>query len=327
MYFFPKTNVVIFIAYIVQLIPPDIVEILPEQRAVRGRMAGSGSIRLAGDRHPFNSFTTVHVTDDKVGIMMLDPLVGSLRLSVVSELPEDRFAISDVSAQILSVLSYDQERAEITASVILQDGRRVVIADPSLLQIQSSNESIVRVENNYIVANQTGSVYLDVIFIPCGRQIANRRIEVTVQIDQHRPMFLTDELEASIIENSVVGSMVTTVTARDNDFAEGEQTDTEYRIRDDPFDGLWVIDTITGEITLNGPIDREDIDRYELIVEATDRLQRQAEVSSRTDPNTVCVGGSGSGSGSGDCDGELIPEPVDPETPVLATPPDTISVS
>lgn len=303
---------------------------LPEERAIRGLTVGTGFIRLTGESHPFNAFAQVNVTDEEVDIMKLDPLVGALRLSVASELSEDRLGTTDVSVQILSVLSYSQERAEVTASILLQDGRRVVIADPSMLQIRSTNESIVRVENNYIVANQTGSVILEVALVACGRQVCTRDIEVTVQFDQHRPEFPTDELEASIIENSIVGSMVVTVVARDDDFAEGEQADTEYRIKDDPFDGLWVIDTITGEITLNGPIDREDRDLYELIIEATDRLQRQAEVSSRTDPGTVCIGGSGSvgsGSGSGGCDGELIPELVDPETPVLATPPDTLTVS
>ncbi len=303
---------------------------LPEQRAVIGLRAGLGFIRVTGDSHPFNPIVQVNVTDDEVGIMKLDPLVGALRLGVVSEPSEERLETTDVSVQILSVLSYSQERAEVTASVVLQNGRRVVVADPSLLQIQSFNDSIVRVENNYIVANQTGSVYLNVSLVACGRQLATSIIEVTVQFDQHSPVFPADELEASIIENSIVGRVVTTVMARDDDFAEGEQADTEYRIKDDPFDGLWVIDTISGEITLNGPIDREDRDRYELIVEATDRLQRQAEVSSRTDPGTVCVGrsgSSGSGSGSGNCNGELIPEPVDPETLVVATPPDTINVS
>ena len=313
----------------------DFFEVLPDQRAVRGVRPGSGVLSVIGLPDLLDSTTLVTVLDNEVAIMKLDPIVAALRMSFTSEPSEDRLGTTEVSVQVLSVLSYSQERVEVTASVVLGDGRRVVIADPSLLQIKSSNESIVRVENNFIVANETGNVYLNVSFIVCGRQLATSIIDVTVQFDQHRPMFPADVLEASIIENSVVGSVVASVLAMDDDIVVGEQADTEYRIKDDPFDGLWVIDTLTGEITLSGPIDREDRDRYELVVEATDRLQRQAEVSSRPNSGTMCVGGSGGGSGggtvgSGDCNGELVPDPdqiQDPETVVIATPPDSINVS
>ena len=304
---------------------PDFVEVLPDQGSIRGLQAGDGTISLTGNALPFDATTNIRVLEAEESIMKLDPIVASLRMSLASEPSENRLGTTDVSFQILSRLVFAQERAEVTASVLLGDGRRVVIADPSLLQIQSSNESVVRVENNFIVANETGNVYLNVSFVVCDRQLATSIISVTVQFDDYRPEFVMDMIEASIIENSAIGSFVTTVQATDADFPDGQGKDTEYRLKDDLYGGLWIVDTITGVITLNGPIDRETRDRYELTIEATDRLQRQAEVVIPVVP--VCPpgagsDGSGSGVGSGDCDGEMLtPDNGQTQGPIDTIPP------
>ena len=306
-----------------------------EQRSVQGLSPGNTILSLRADSLPFDATTNISVTNEIATIRKLDPIVASVRLSLVSDPADERLGATDVSLQIRSGLFFNQERAEVTASVVLNDGRRVVIDDSSLLQIKSSNESIVSVEDNFIIAQENGVVSLNVSFVVCGRQLSNSIIEVTVEFDQHRPIFEEDTQDAQIIENSPVGSSVTTVGAVDMDFAANEQSDTEYRFKDESssFGGLWVIDTITGVISLNGPIDRETRDSYELVIEATDRLQRQAEAA-RRNQGTICNGGSGVGSGSGGgsgCDNGLLvpdnggqdPDSVTPEVDV----PDTLTVS
>jgi len=304
---------------------PSNVELLREEQSVRGVQPGTGNITLGGYR------STVRVLDSDESIMKLEPIVAALRLSH-SDPAQDRLAITDVTLDIISRLFYPQERAEVTASVVLYDGRRVVISDPSLLMIRSSNESVVQVENNYIVANGSGNATLEVSFIVCDMQLSTSMIEVSVQFDQHTPQFEPEIVDAEIIENSLMGSVITQVVATDSDFAEGESTDTEYRLQEDLYNGLFTVNARTGQLLLNGHIDRETRDVYEVVIEATDRVQRLIEANAR--PTGGCSGGSGYGSGSGGsgCDpDDLIP---DPQPPILPHPslelvalPDSILVS
>lgn len=310
-----------------QLISSGVAAINTEQRSIQGLSPGQTelSLKIGSSGVPFDTLANITVTENVVNIRKLDPIIASLRLSLSSDRADNRLETTEVSLQVRPSLFFTQERAEVTASVILNDGRRVVIDDSNLLKIQSSNDSIVRVEDNFIIAEEMGTINLMVSFVVCGRQLASSIVEVTVDIDQNRPTFADDSQDAEIVENSPMGTLVTTVRAVDLDFAANEETDTEYRFRDEASssDRLWTINPITGEIYLNGPIDRETRDSYELIVEATDRSQRQAE-QDRRNRGVGCNGGSGMGSGSGQCDnGLLMPDISLPE----ADPPDTIIVS
>jgi len=71
-------------------------------------------------------------------VVMLDPIIAALRLNLDSA-PRTRLMPGQVSLDVLSELSFFRERVEVTASAILDDGRRIVITDPSELEIEPFN--------------------------------------------------------------------------------------------------------------------------------------------------------------------------------------------
>ena len=74
-------------------------------------------------------------------------------------------------------------------------------------------------------------------------------------------------------ENATLGTEVITIRAVDTDI--GSNGRVRYSIRRDPLDNYktFAIDTETGLITLQRPLDRERQKIYELRVEATDEGQ------------------------------------------------------
>lgn len=269
---------------------------------------------------------------------MIDPIVAALRLrDDPNSQSESRLGQTGVILEVLSGLFYLQERAEVTVSVVLLNGRRIVIDDPTELVIQSSNDSIVSVDGNFIVAEEVGVVNLNVSWVVCGIMLGKSITEVNVAFAQNRPVFDNDTQIAEVIENAEIGTLITTVRAVDFDFANtNANPDTEYRFADDShsYGGLFELDEITGQLRLNGPLDRESRDSYIVVIEATDRDQRQAEQAAAERPTTggrACPGGSGDSSGdgsggSGDCDnGMLVPDNNNQTSQF--DPPDQLTVS
>ena len=284
---------------------------------------------------------------------MIDPVVAALRLREdPNNPPESRLGQTGVIFEVLSGLFYLQERAEVTVSAVLENGRRIVIDDPTELDIRSSSDSIVSVDGNFVVAEEVGVVNLNVSWVVCGRVLGRRIIEIAVAFAQNRPIFENDTQVADVIESAEIGTIITRVYAVDFDFANSNaRPDTEYRFANeaDSHGGLFELDEITGELRLNGPLDRETRDRYVIVIEATDRDQRQAEQNAPTPSIPTdgtpmrrrCPGGSGLGSGgdssglgasgdvSGDCDnGILLPDEggATNQTTQL-DPPDQLTVS
>lgn len=303
-----------------------------------------GNIRGASTRD-------ITVLNSTLTPRMIDPVIAALRLREdPNNPPESRLGQTGVLLEVLSGLFYLQERAEVTVSALLENGRRIVIDDPTELDIQSSDDSIVSVDGNFIVAKEVGVANLDVSWVVCGRMLGRRRIEVAVEFAQNRPIFVNDTQVADIIESAEVGTVITTVQAVDFDFENSNaRPDTEYRFAGeaDSHGGLFELDEITGELRLNGPLDRETRDRYVIVIEATDRDQRQAEQNIPTTPVPTdgtptrprCPGGSGlgsedssgfdsSGAASGDCDnGMLRPDGGATNQTTQTDPPDQLIVS
>lgn len=272
----------------------------------------------------------ITVADTEVDIMKIDPILASLRLDLTDVQADSRLSETVVSLDILSGLFFLEERTEVTVSVILVNGRRIVIRDPSEIQLQSSNSSILSVDGNFVIARGVGTAELNVTWVVCEAILGRSTIEVTVEFSENRPVFENNPQTAQIIENSPLSSSIVTVFANDMDFADTDITrrDTEYRFADEAFShgGLFSLDRITGLITLNAPLDREVEDSYEIRIEATDRTQRRAE---QQQDGTVDTGEdvSGSGLGSGDF---LMPDgtssPTTP-TPIFREPVDVLIVS
>ena len=286
---------------------------------------------------------TVTVVENEILPLMIDPIVAALRLRDDPDgQSESRLGQTGVVLEVLSGLFYLQERAEVTVSVVLQNGRRIVVDDPTELAIQSSNDSIVSVDGNFIVAEEVGTVNLNVSWVVCGMVLGRRIVEVTVAFAQNRPIFDNKTQIAEVLESAEMGTLITTVRAVDFDFVNTNAIpDTEYRFADESHShgGLFDLDEITGQLRLNGPLDRESQDRYIVVIEATDRDQRQAEQAASERPTTgskqACPGGSGVGgdfmsgdgsaTGSGDCDNGML-TPDNNQTSQF-DPPDQITVS
>ena len=293
--------------------------------------------------------SSITVLDSAVEPLMIDPVVAALRLREdPNSPPESRLGQTGVILEVLSGLFYLQERAEVTVSALLQNGRRIVVDDPRELEIRSSNNSIISVDGNFIVAKEVGVVNLNVTWRVCGKVLSMRIIEVGVAFAQNRPIFENNTQITEVIESAEVGRLITTVQAIDFDFVNtNARPDTEYRFADESHShgGLFELDEITGELRLSGPLDRETVDRYVIVIEATDRDQRQAEQAASRTPTPTgapsrrpCPGGSGVGSGyvsedgsggaSGDCDNILIPDVDENNNRTIPyDPPDQLTVS
>ncbi|XP_073477118.1 protocadherin gamma-B3-like [Aquarana catesbeiana] len=100
-----------------------------------------------------------------------------------------------------------------------------------------------------------------------GTVLINIRIH---DANDNFPKFNKDTYKINVNENMPVGSLILQLNAVDDD--EGTNAEIAYSLCDIPqsmYD-LFAIDPINGSITVKGPIDYEDTDRYELTVEAKD---------------------------------------------------------
>ena len=259
-----------------------------------------------------------------LSVVQLDPIVAILRLNLNSA-PPTRLRSGGVSLDVLSELSYFRETVEVTASAVLDDGRRVVITNPNELLIGTSNTSVVSLDRNYVVAEKMGTTELTVIWATCGSPISMETITVTVNLDQFRPIFNPEIQQGSVPENSPAGHLITIVEASDQDSAG----DIQYRFQDPSYSygGLFVLDPISGRVTVGGQLDREVRDSYVIVVEATDRQQRLAEQAARRvdggDDGSALERLSGSGSGER---GMLVPDREEDNTTIPLDPPATLMV-
>ena len=186
-----------------------------------------------------------------------------------------RLTPTPVSLTLLDSLFYLDEDREVTVSVVLSDGRRLLITDPTEIHLHSSNISVVTVTNNYVRALNEGVAYLNVSWVVCNEMILWRVIEVSVAIDRYRPTFIPNTGNVTVPENSPIGYSITTVQAIDEG-AIGIHNDVQYSLQDGLVSEIFAVDQITGEVTLIAPLDRELEDQYVLVIEATDQVQRNA---------------------------------------------------
>lgn len=253
----------------------------------------------------------------------LDPIVASVRLLASNNI-QSRLTPNTVSLELLPSLFYTEEETEIAVSVVLSDGRRLLITDPSEISLNSSNTSVISTRLNTISGINEGVADVTVSWVVCGRVLASHVISVSVEIDQGRPMFIPDNGNASIPEDSSVGSIITRVTAIDEDVINAQTNDIQYSLRgSDPYNGLFTINRYTGDVILNGLLDRESVNNYTLLIDATDSVQRrelancqrqQGGGGGTTTPPTMSpdISGSGSGASGSGSDGNMVTTPTDP---------------
>ena len=289
----------------------DVVELDRESYTISAKGDEIGDSNIMLDLNPGFLSTTVTVEDGTVGIHKLDPIVGTLRLSLDS-VPESRLGDGLVTLQILQGVLFLQERAVVTASVVFEDGHRSLVQNPLELAVDSSNSSVVSVsEGNVLTGENEGEAVISVAWInpDCGAVILSEDVTVRVVADESRPTFVPDQLTASVPEDSSLGYTIHTVTAVVQDESgrvDETPDDIQYRFKNRfNFDGLFTLDPTSGELVLNGILDREDTESYTLMIEATNSAQRRAEQGEDEPEEEEVSMGSGSGGG----DGLLTPDP------------------
>ena len=106
-------------------------------------------------------------------------------------------------------------------------------------------------------------------------KFATATVAITVEDENDEsPQFLHQEngrLKLEISENTRVGSKITTVQAVDND--RGKNGSITYQLSSGvavKYQGTFEINPSTGDIRVNSLLDRETLDKYELIVYAKD---------------------------------------------------------
>ena len=285
-----------------------------ESYTVQGVSVGSSRITLP--LYPTGDISqTIEVTESSVEIHKLDPIVATLRLSLDS-VPDSRLDQGLVTLGVLQGVLFAQEETVVTASVVFKDGHRSLITDFNELIVTSSNSSIVSVTGNVLLGEREGKAIINITWInpTCSIEVLSAEVLVNVELDVSRPTFIPAVQTTVVPEDSPIGYNVATITAVVQDRAGGvgdQATDVQYRFLNGfNFGGLFFLDPTSGEMRLNGQLDRETISTYTLLIEATNSAQRRAEQGDSPDDNSDDIV-SGSGSGSGDL---LIPVPTSTPT-------------
>ena len=270
---------------------------------VRGRQHGSSSLRLPlFPTGALLSQTPITVEDATESVLKLDPIVSTLTLGLDS-IPGSRLELGQVTLEVVEGSLFVGQEAIVSASVLLEDGRRVVVRDSAELVVTSSNSSVVSVTQSTLLAEEVGMASVNVSWFVCGTVLQSRTVEIEVTLDLFRPVFVPDARRVVVPEDSAVGRSIVVVTATVQDSDEVLSSDVQYRFQNGvSHSGLFLLDPSTGAVTLNGPLDRETTDSYLLLIEATNGAQRRAEGDSaegEEEGEEGAEGGSSSGSGSG----------------------------
>ncbi|XP_048058608.1 protocadherin gamma-A11-like isoform X3 [Megalobrama amblycephala] len=94
---------------------------------------------------------------------------------------------------------------------------------------------------------------------------------IVLDANDNAPVFSQSVYRASIPENFSKGSTVLSVSATDGDIGSNGEVTYSFSQSSESSSGLFNIDSSTGEITVNGPLDFEKSKKYELSVEARDK--------------------------------------------------------
>ncbi|KAM7539984.1 hypothetical protein Aperf_G00000023753 [Anoplocephala perfoliata] len=92
---------------------------------------------------------------------------------------------------------------------------------------------------------------------------------IVTDVNDVSPTFKSQNLTVSVPENSAVGTVICTIMAQDYD--SGPNGQINYSIVQNQRDLPFKIDAETGLLTVAGELDRERVEEYRIIIEATDR--------------------------------------------------------
>lgn len=216
----------------------------------------------------------VNLNISPLSVLTIDPLVASVRITA-SQTNNSKSHPSQVSVDVLPDIYYVDVKTEVDLSVILSDGYRTQVTDPSEIKISSSNTTVATVEGNSVTGRRVGKTVLTIEWLVCGSVLASKDISVRVIVDQFRPEFNPTEGNITVSEDASIGDVVYIAMAVDRDVEQLQSV--QYSLVND-YEGTFTIDEVTGVVTVTGPLDREVIDSYVLRIRATDQVQRDCEL-------------------------------------------------
>ncbi|XP_066507562.1 protocadherin alpha-2-like [Hoplias malabaricus] len=205
----------------------------------------------------------VNVVDinDNAPVFPLQTLVKNITENVV---PGDRFSLpgaKDLDVGINSVKSYVLSPNEHFTLDVQSYGEQSISAELVLHKaLDRERESVIR---------------LTLTAIDGGKPARSGTMAVIVNvldINDNNPVFSKPLYKVKVKENVPSGTKLLTLTATDSD--EGLNGDVVYSLVDqegNSASSLFVIDSITGDITVKGKIDYEENPAIELRVQAQDR--------------------------------------------------------
>lgn len=101
------------------------------------------------------------------------------------------------------------------------------------------------------------------------------RVEIE-DVNDNAPFWPSNPIVLHLPEDTPVSSVVSNVSATDNDY--GPNADLRYNlVKTFPDSSTFTVDSLTGIVTLNGPLDYEDVSEYILVVRATDQAVNISE--------------------------------------------------
>lgn len=101
------------------------------------------------------------------------------------------------------------------------------------------------------------------------------RVEVE-DVNDNAPLWPANPIVVDLSEDIPVSSVVSNVSASDGDF--GPNADLRYSlVKTFPASSTFTVDSLTGIVTLNAPLDYEEISEYILVVRATDQAVNVSE--------------------------------------------------
>ncbi|XP_071953212.1 protocadherin-15-like [Antedon mediterranea] len=133
---------------------------------------------------------------------------------------------------------------------------------------QQDNTAILKFVSGILVARDTYVISL----AATDRGITNTQTSVTsIEVDilptndTNAPEFLMRQYTASVTEEASFGTLVTTLTAMDED---GDTV--SYQITNGNTNDAFIIKSLSGEVNVNSDLDREMLDSYVLTIKASD---------------------------------------------------------
>ncbi|XP_046738187.1 protein dachsous [Diprion similis] len=106
------------------------------------------------------------------------------------------------------------------------------------------------------------------------------RVNVTIQdVNDNPPIFNQTRYSASVPENATVGTAVLAVNAQDLDAGDNGRIEYSINRRQSDREEMFRIDSETGMVFVNKPLDFESKDRHELVIVARDRGAQPLEAS------------------------------------------------